>query len=714
MEENRTFTETINQDRDTLSVLNGIFNAGSVALVGASADPRKFGYMTLQSLLEGGYEGKIYPVNTKGGTIGDRHVYTSLTELPEPPDLVVVVVPAPFVAGVLREAAQIGAGGGLVLSAGFREADRWDLENELAEIPGKYGLRFIGPNVQGINYLPNKMCAMFFPVIKTRGGLGIVSQSGTVTAALSEWAADEGLGISAAINLGNQVDLCESDFLEFLAHDQHTDAVAMYIEGLKDGHRFLETLKRVTREKPVVILKGGRTAAGQKSAASHTGSLAGNHGVFASACRQAGAVMVTDLETLFDAAKTVATLKPPRGNRVLMVSTSGGAGTLGVDESVFQDLSFPQLPAEFQDRLPGLDLPPLARPANPFDLATVFPEAFGKVLRLADRHDVADMFLLSFGDPVAGGSDLAIELDQALDTPLAVVYFGGGDEEKAGRIALQQKGIPVFPSPERAMKGLGAAVRDARFRNGPSFSDAGVGGQEGDHRPARNRDNGLITVLEPDAAGYLSRYDIPYPGHGLAESPEEAVRIAESLGYPVVLKIVSPQASHKSDVGGVTVGLTDAGAVREGYENLLLRVGDAVPGISIKGVLVCRQAEPGLEAIVGAVSDPVFGPTIMFGLGGVFTEVIQDVSLRVAPLERKDALEMIREIKGYPLLKGIRGQAPLDLERVADLLLSVSRLMMDRPDIKELDLNPVRLYEKGVLALDVRILERIEPGRPGS
>jgi len=448
----------------TLQAMDKIFNARSIALVGASAYPCKFGYMTLHSLISGGYDGQIYPINPKGGEIMGLKVHTSLSELPAPPDLEVIVIPAKFVAGVLKEAAGMGTRGALILTAGFREAGRRDLEAEIAAIPKETGLRFVGPNVQGINYLPNKMCAMFFPVIKTKGPLAIISQSGTITAALSEWAADEGLGISAAINLGNQVDLCESDYLDFLATDENTKVIAMYIEGLKNGPYFLEAVKRVAPHKPIVILKGGRTAAGQKSAASHTGSMAGSHQVFSAVCRQFGVVRADDLETLYDAAKALATMQPPNGNRILTISTSGGAGTLGADETDRWGLVLPDLPQAFVEALKGLDLPPLATLSNPFDMASIFPEGFKKVATLADKYDLADIILLSYGDPVAGGVELATELDAGLKAEIAVVYFGGGEEEKAGRIRLHQAGIPVFSTPERAVRGIGAAVREAAYR----------------------------------------------------------------------------------------------------------------------------------------------------------------------------------------------------------------------------------------------------------
>ena len=447
----------------TFQAMDKIFKARSVALVGASSNPRKLGFMTLDSLISGGYQGEIYPINPKGGEVMGRRVYASLSELPEPPDLVVVVIPARFVAGILQQAAEIGVRGGLILSAGFREDGRPDLEAEIAAIPKEYGLRFVGPNVQGINYLPNKMCAMFYPVITTRGPVAIVSQSGTITTALSEWAADEGLGISAAINLGNQVDLCESDYLDFLATDKNTKAIAMYIEGLKDGRRFMETLKRVAPKKPIAILKGGRTEAGQKSAASHTGSLAGSHQVFSAACRQLGVISANDLETLYDSVKALATLSPPTGNRVFSISTSGGAGTLGADETNSTGLALPDLPPALVEELKKQDLPPLATLANPLDLADIARDGFKKALIVADRYDLADVFLMNFGDPVVGASELVKELKASLKAQIVVTYFGGGNEEKSGRVEMQKAGIPVFPAPERAMRGIGAAVRLAGY-----------------------------------------------------------------------------------------------------------------------------------------------------------------------------------------------------------------------------------------------------------
>ena len=689
------------QTEETVQSIHKIFNARSVALVGASADPTKFGYMTLNSMLRAGFEGRIYPVNPKGGTLAGLPVCSSIKEVPAPLDLVVIVVPANLVPEVLKEAAAKGCAGAVILSAGFREAGRPDLEEEILSISRQSGLRLMGPNIQGINYLPNKLCPMFFPVITKRGPLAVVTQSGTMTAALSEWAADEGLGISAAVNLGNQVDLCESDYLDFFATDENTQAIVMYIEGVKNGKRFLETIERVAPKKPIAILKSGQTAAGQKSAASHTGSLAGNNEVFKAACRKFGVVCVNDLETLYDSAKALATLRGPRGNRVLPISSSGGACTLAVDEAAAWGLSVPDLPDSFKGELRKLNLSPLATLSNPLDLASINADHFRQVVSLADERNVADIFLLNYGDPVVGATEVTHHLATHCKGTVVVSFLGGGEEEKSSRVRIQELGIPVFPAPERAIRGIAAAVWYGRFRQPHKETSSQTLSTVRAEAPPERRNQQFIT--ETEAIKYLKQYKIPYPKHGLAKKSEDAKLIAQRIGYPVVLKIVSPHVVHKSDVGGVLTGLNNGKEVSRGFKEMKNHLAKVLPGASIEGILVCKQAPEGLDVIVGGLEDPVFGSAIMFGLGGVFTEVMQDVSFRLVPLSREDAEGMIREIRGYPLLSGARGQARYDVDQLIELLLSVSRLLVDQRNIRELDLNPVRLFEKGVMALDVRI-----------
>ncbi|HUT71085.1 MAG TPA: acetate--CoA ligase family protein [Desulfatiglandales bacterium] len=686
-----------------VEVLDRIFNAKSIAVVGASSDPTKFGYMTLDSIIRGGYEGRIYPVNPRGGEILGLRAYQSLGEVPERPELVVIIVPAQYVPNVTREAAEKGAQGAVILSAGFREAGRADLEAEIQSISQTYGIRLIGPNIQGINYLPNKLCAMFFPVITTKGPMAIITQSGSATAALSEWAAYEGLGISAAINLGNQVDLCESDYIDFFSADMHTKVIALYLEGIRDGRQFLESAARAARQKPIAILKSGRTLTGQRAVSSHTGSLAGSHEVFSSACRQFGIISTNDIETLYDCAKALGTMREPRGNRLLSISSSGGMGTLAVDEAESLGLAVPSLPEEFVEELKGCDLSPLASLSNPLDLANISAEDFRKVALLADGFNIADIILLNFGDPVAGAPEMVEYLAGNIKASVAVSYLGGGEEEKVGRIKIQKGGVPVFPTPERAIRGIAAVVEYARYRENRTEQPREIvlhnrkrGGLEAEDRRF---------LLEPEGIEYLRSYQIPYPDHGLAHSEEEAVDIAGRLGYPVVLKVVSADVPHKTDVNGVAVGLEGGDQVAAHFKRIHEEVKRALTEASVEGVLVCRQAPEGLDVIVGALDDPVFGPTVMFGLGGIFTEVLGDVTFRIAPLERHDAEEMVREIRGYPLLAGVRGRQGYDTEQLTELLMSVSRMVIERPEIRELDLNPVRLFERGLMALDVRVIK---------
>lgn len=448
----------------TSEAIKRVFQARSVALVGASTDPKKYGYMTLDTLIKGGFDGKIYPVNPKGGEILGRTVYRSLEAIPEVPDMVVVLVPVQAVPGVLREAGSVGVPAAVVTSAGFSEVGRTDLQDELGAVARECGIRLMGPNIAGVAYLPNQLCALFFPAFTVPGPLAIVSQSGSLTNGLAEWASEEGLGICAAVNLGNQVDLSEADFLEYFTTDPNVGASICYLEGVKDGRRFLETLRRVGHEKPIAILKSGRSSAGRRSAASHTSSLAGTHEVFQAACRQCGVIAVSDLTTLYDCGKALATLGRPAGNRVLAISTSGGIGTLAVDEAESLGLSVPLLPEGLVQELKGLGLSPLASLSNPIDLAAIWAEEVREVALRADRHDVADVFLINFGDPVEGAAEAVKHVAANVKAKVAVSYLGGGEEEKAARWELHRAGIPVYPSPERAMVGISAVVEASHRR----------------------------------------------------------------------------------------------------------------------------------------------------------------------------------------------------------------------------------------------------------
>lgn len=690
-------------ENTTRQTIDRMLNADSIAVIGASNNPRKYGYMTLESMLKGGYEGKIYPINPKGGEILGLEVYRSLKDLPETPDIAVILIPVHLVPAALKEAAEIGIPGVVITSAGFSEVGRNDLQEEIVRIAKDNHIRIIGPNIEGIIYSPNKLHAQFYPVIENCGRLATMTQSGSLTNGLLGWANEEGLGISACINLGNQVDICESDFLDFLTTDENTGAVIMHLEGVKDGRKFIQSLNNIAGKKPVAVLKAGRSLAGGKSVASHTASLAGSYDVFKSICRQFGVAVANDIQSLYDYGRTLSLLKIPRGNRVMVISSSGGLGVLAVDEAESHGLSIPEIPQEIVADLRKLDFAnPVGSMSNPIDLATIWVDEFKKVALLVDQHDLADVFIFNFGDPIPGAADMLIELSQKLKASIIISYMGGEEEEKKDKPRLQKAGIPVLPTPERAIRTIAAAVRFAEVRREREKTER-LDYQCADRREFSDQS---IFVPEHTAVDLLGQYRIPYPEYGLATNAEEAVAVAQKLGFPVVLKVVSPDVSHKSDVGGVIVNLKTADQVRAGFADIMERVSAAVRSASLKGVLVCKQAGDGLEVIIGALDDAVFGPIIMFGLGGTFTEVLKDVSFRAAPLGRTDAEEMIREIKGYPILQGIRGQKGCDINKLIDLLLSVSEMVMKQPEIKELDLNPVRVYEDHIMVLDARIMQR--------
>ena len=433
--------------------------ARSVAVVGASADPAKLGHQTLQCILDGGFEGEVYPVNPKAEEILGLRCYPSLDRLPDRADLVVVVVPAPAVPAVLEAAGQAGSAAAVVLSGGFRESGDHELEATVTRIARSHGLLLIGPNVQGLAFVPNRLCALMYPALRKAGPLAVVGQSGSVCAALAEWAERDELGVSALVNLGNEADVDETDVLGWLGDEPETAALALYLEGVRDGRRFVEAAGDLSWRKPVVVLKTGRTEAGSRAVASHTASLAGSDEVFSAACRQHGIHRADDLAQLYDTAKALALLGPPAGRRFLAISSSGGTGALAIDEAVRLGLTPAILSPGFVESLRGLGLSPRTSYANPLDIDSVEADEFAACAALALEHDVADIVLFGFGDPVPGAAEMAAAVAGSGAARVAATYLGGGATELAEVPRLHAAGVPCFPTPERAVRALAAVVR---------------------------------------------------------------------------------------------------------------------------------------------------------------------------------------------------------------------------------------------------------------
>lgn len=453
-----------NSEADHTSNLDSFFNARTVAVVGASTNPDKLGHVILANILFGGYTGRVYPINPKEKEILGSAVLSSIDEIPEKLDLVVIVVPAALVPGVLRQAAAKGAGAAIIISGGFREAGRNDLEKELLEISVETGIRIIGPNCQGINYIPNKLCASW-PLITLEGSMAVISQSGTVAATIAGWAEEEGWGISTVVSLGNQIDVNETDLINALAGDDTIKSIALYLEGAKDGRKFLAASENLIANKPLIVLKSGRTAGGQRAAASHTKSLAGRDEIFDAACRQTGVVRANDIESLYDMSKALASLQVSRGNRLMVITSSGGSGILAVDNAEKHGLSVPPLPEAVVAELRHAEIPANATLANPLDLTVATAQEFKNALWVLMQEDLADLYLLIFGDPIPGAAGTAAWLRDQIGSRVAVAYLGGGLVEKEERVILHQAGIPVFPTPERAVVALGSVAWLQKYKN---------------------------------------------------------------------------------------------------------------------------------------------------------------------------------------------------------------------------------------------------------
>ena len=626
---------------ETLNTLLPIFKPKSVAVIGASTAPGKLGHDILANLKNGGFSGPLYPINPKAEEILGLKVYKSISDTPAAPELAVVVIPARIVAPTLEQCAAKGVKAAIVITGGFAEAgpDGERLQDELAQVVRKTGLRVIGPNCQGVNMPHERMCASW-PLITTKGKIAFASQSGTVGAAFLDMAAAERLGVSGFVSLGNRVDVDEAEVLSYFNQDPHTAVIALYLEGVKRASYFLDALREAT--KPVVILKAGRTVAGSKAAESHTKSMAGTDAIYEALFRKYQVYRADNLEELFDFAKALAYLPRPQGRRLMITTSSGGAAILAIDEAEKCGLTVPEPNAILKERLREM-LPAHCAVGNPVDLtgdAISAPELYKQVMD--KTRDDYDAQVVIFGDPIPGASQQV-----TAGAPEVVVFLGGAEVEREERGKLYEAGIPVFPTPER---GIRALAQFFRFETAPAAAPG---------LPKVAVAPGLNLLPAGEAAALIAKAGIPAAAAPLARDADEAVALAGQFGYPVVLKIASPEIAHKTDMGGVLLGLENDDEVRHGFDEMMEasklfeRVAD------IYGATVSPMAKPGgLEVILGTITDPQYGPTLMFGLGGVNTEIYQDVAFCLLPADDAELAELIKRIKGYPLLTGYRGQPP--------------------------------------------------------
>ncbi len=665
--------------------LKPLFCPSRVAVVGASSNPEKMGFQIFRNIREAGFAGELIPVNPKGESILGIPSVKAASDIPEGTDLAVVIIPAKAVPGTMLQLGERKVRAAVVITGGFAESGEAGaaLQEEMARNASRCGIRVVGPNCQGVNYPYHGLCASW-PLITRRGDIAIVSQSGTVGAALIDWAAEERLGFSAFVSMGNRTDVDEADLIAFFGDDPHTKVIALYIEGVKDAGKFLASVRGC--RKPIVIFKAGRTERGRKAAESHTRSLAGRDEIYDAVFRQHGIHRAASLEELYDFSKALAYVPAPPGPNTLIVTSSGGSAIIATDVAEDEGFRVAPLPPSLAARLREI-LPSHSIVGNPLDLTGDTDAArYRAVLDAARGH--YDVAMTIFGDPIPGAADVVTPGRCEL-----VAYLGGADVERAERLLMHERKVAVFPTPERAMKALSCHSRFDRGRF-PRGADRAAG-------PEAPR--GAARAMTPaDSMDLLARAGLPVVATRSAAGEDEAVAAAAAVGYPVAVKMNSPDVTHKSDVGGVVLGVSDAAGVRKAFRDL--EAAAARAGAQHGGVLVSAMAPPGVEVIVGVTRDPQFGHALMFGIGGILVETLRDVSFRVVPVTDKDAGEMIAEIRGAKILAGVRGRKPVDEASLRRLLVQVSDLLSRRGDIEEMDLNPVFVHEGGALVADARVV----------
>ncbi|MEN8240851.1 MAG: acetate--CoA ligase alpha subunit [Chloroflexota bacterium] len=697
-------------------MLHMFFKPKSVAVIGASENPAKLGHAVLHNLVEEGYAavGKVFPINPKSKEILGHKAYPNVNDVPDEIDLAVIVIPYPYVPDALRTCGEKGIPGVIIISAGFREAgiEGIERERELVEIAKEYNIRIIGPNVLGVLDTFTPMNASFAAGSPPQGPIAITSQSGALGTAILDWAQGGSMGLSKFVSLGNKADVNEIDLLNEWSHDDNTKAILMYIEELSSGMAFLNTAKQVAQIKPVIAIKSGVTTSGARAVSSHTGSLAGSEQAYHAAFKQAGVLRAETMEELFDMALAFGYQPPLIGKRIAIITNAGGPGILVTDALERNGLSLARFEVETLQNLEQT-LPDAASAANPVDvlgdaLADRYEFALEKVT--ADPNVDGIIVVLTPQAMTEIGATAQAVCNKAAETEKPILAcFMGENRIKEGTEILAKHGVPNYPFPNRAALAFKALAEYQEIIHRPETELTSF---EVDKQTVRDLfkkvwSEGRVTIGDSEAREILSAYGLPIPQSELAETADQAVEMANEIGYPVVLKIASPDILHKTDVGGVKVGLQNPEQLRDAFDLMTYRAQRYLPEARLWGCLVQEQIPAGaLEVLVGMNRDPQFGPLVTFGLGGIYVETLKDVTFRIAPFSKLEAEQMLDEIKASALLNGVRGNPAVDKAAIVDTLLRIGQLVQDFPEILELDINPLMVFEKnqGSIAIDMRLV----------
>jgi acetate---CoA ligase (ADP-forming) len=694
-----------------VTMLEHFFNPKSVAVVGASHKEGSVGNDIFQNMVNNGYAGEVYGINPKGGELMGRALYPTLTAVGKPIDLVIIVIPGKAVAGIMHECGQLGIDSVIIISAGFKEtgSEGAQLERELGVIAQQYGIRVVGPNCLGIVVPKIGLSASFAPGMPRAGNIAMMSQSGALATAVLDWAFAQGMGFSKFVSFGNAMDVGTNDLLKAWADDPDTHVIVAYLEGVKNGQEFMAIAREVAKKKPLIVVKSGSTSAGARAVSSHTGSLAGAEQAYDAAFRQSGVLRATSVDQLYDLASAFSALRMPKGRNVVFITNAGGPGIMATDAAEKLGLKMATLSKETVEKL-RTKLPPASNFYNPVDvLGDAQPDRyqFAAETLLSDPAVENIVFLVTpqtVTDIVGTAQAIA---DTAKRSAIPVIGCMMGEQEmQKGWKVLRENGVPSYGFPERAVGALQAVCRYKEWLEKPEdkICKFDVNKAKVAEIFAAARKQERFNLGEVEAREIVTAYGFRIPKGGLAKTAAEAAEMAAGVGFPVVMKIASPDILHKSDIGGVKVGVASREQAVEVFEQMIIAARRFMPEADIWGVSVQEMITTGKEVILGMNRDPQFGPLLMFGLGGIYVEVLKDVAFRVAPLGEAETRAMIQEIRGYPLLAGVRGDKPADIDAIVDAVQRLSQLVTDFPEIVEMDINPLKVQEAGAgaIAIDAR------------
>jgi acetate---CoA ligase (ADP-forming) len=704
----------MNKEFEEKSDLFYFFNAMSIAIIGASNNPGKVGYDVVKNLKLANYPGKIYPVNPKESSVQGYKSYKSLLDINKQIELVIISVPSNHVLNIIDQMHESKIKSVIIITAGFKEIgpEGAKLENELSKKLKKYNIRAIGPNCLGLLSTGLPLNASFASRMPRKGNLGFISQSGALITGILDWAEEEELGFSTFISVGNKTNVDEVDLIEELGRDDNTKAILAYLESIDHGSDFIRVCREVAKTKPILVLKSGRSLAGARAASSHTGSMAGTDESYVSAFKKAGVIRAKTVEELFDTATAFSSMPLPNNNRLCIITNAGGPGIIATDDSEFAGLELSILEPDTINYLHDI-LPAAASTHNPVDiLGTANGNDYYLTLEAVLKDNNVDMVLViltpqGMTEPMKTAVSIVELHGKYKNKAISAIYMGGADLIESVKY-LKSKGIPTFEFPERGVRALAGLwqyvnIKSTIFENYQvkKFDDVDRDFVEGLFESVRNK--GRVALLGSEAISVARAYGINAPLTKTAFSINEAKYIAKEIGYPIVMKITSPDIVHKTDIGGVKIGIKSEDELAIFFKEMMQSAREHYPEAKVVGIDIQKLATTGHELIIGASKDPQFGHMAIIGAGGIYTNIYKDVSFGLIPISQREAMNMLENTKIYQILKGARGLRSVDTDKIIETLLRLSQLIEEFPQILDLDVNPFFVNEDGICAVDVKI-----------